>query len=237
MWGIHDEIRGMLKDLIAAAENEDMAKITDKGPAFSRAVIEMIYKENNILYPMALETLSEEEWVEIRSGEDEVGYAFVTPGTEWPAERTDKAESDHAEAINGLLNLDTGQLNPEQINLILKHLPVEVSFVDNTDSLRYYSDTPERIFPRSPGIIGRKVQQCHPPKSVDIVERILDAFKSGKKDSAVFWIDMNGRKILISYYAVRDSAGNYTGTIEVTQDITKIQTIDGERRLLDWDAE
>ena len=117
---------------------------------------------------------------------------------------------------------------------MMKHLPVEVSFVDDNDELRYYSDTPERIFPRSPGIIGRKVQKCHPPKSVDVVERILEAFKSGEKDSSAFWIDMNGRKIHISYYAVRDADGKYMGTMEVTQDITDIMSIEGERRLLDW---
>jgi hypothetical protein len=187
---------------------------------------------------MAMDTLSEEEWREIRNGEDEVGYAFVKPGTAWPGGDTagETQSAPATGAVQGTIGLDTGALTPEQINLMLKHLPVEVSFVDENDTVRYYSGTEERIFPRSPGVIGRTVQKCHPPKSVHIVERILAAFKSGEKDSADFHIGMNGRMIRIAYYAVRDSKGVYRGTIEVTQDVTGIVGLSGEKRLLDWDA-
>jgi PAS domain S-box-containing protein len=114
-------------------------------------------------------------------------------------------------------------------------LPLEISFVDENDQVRFYSETPERIFPRSPGVIGRKVQNCHPPKSLHIVQRLLDAFRSGEKDSADFWIQSQGKFILIRYFAVRDKEGHYKGTIEVTQDITAIRALEGERRLLDWE--
>jgi DUF438 domain-containing protein len=239
MWGRPDEIRAMIKSLTASAASSDTAAVAETGPKISRAVVEMIYKENSILFPMAMDTLSEEEWREIRSGEDEVGYAFVKPGTEWPASGSSGEPVSGAASGDGqgAIGLDTGALTPEQINLMLKHLPVELSFVDENDTVRYYSGTEERIFPRSPGVIGRTVQKCHPPKSVHIVERILDEFKSGGKNSADFHIGMNGRMIRISYYAVRDSKGVYRGTIEVTQDVTDIVGLSGEKRLLDWDAD
>ena len=135
----------------------------------------------------------------------------------------------------GRLSLDTGQLTLKQVNLMLKHLPVDLTFVDENDEARYFSAGKERIFPRSPGIIGRKVQQCHPAKSLDTVNQIVADFKSGAKDKAEFWIQMRGRLIYIRYFAVRDDEEIYRGTLEVSQDITDIQSITGERRLLNWD--
>jgi len=131
--------------------------------------------------------------------------------------------------------LDTGALTAEQIDLMLKRLPVDVSFVDENDTVLYYSETPDRIFHRAPLVIGRKVQNCHPSKSVDVVERILQAFKAGERDAAEFWIELNGRFVHIRYFALRDKAGAYRGTLEVTQDATAVRGLRGERRLLDWD--
>lgn len=136
---------------------------------------------------------------------------------------------------NARLNLDTGQLSPEQINIMLKHLPVDISFVDASDELRYYSDTADRIFARTPAVIGRKVQNCHPPKSVHVVNKILEEFKKGSKDAAEFWIELHGKFIYIRYFAMRDADGNYRGTLEVSQDVTEIRKLRGERRLLDWE--
>jgi len=130
--------------------------------------------------------------------------------------------------------LDTGQLSPEQINLMLTHLPVDVSFVDENDEVRYYSDVPDRLFTRTPGVIGRKVQNCHPPDSVHMVNAILDAFRAGNQDTAEFWIQMKGRFVHIRYFAVRDSEGVYRGCLEVSQDVTDIRALEGERRLLEW---
>jgi len=121
----------------------------------------------------------------------------------------------------------------ETLEAILDALPVEVSFVDDTDTVRYYSKGDKRIFKRTPAVIGRKVQECHPPKSLHKVEQVISDLKSGKRDVAEFWIDLNGRKIYIRYFAVRDKVGKYLGTLEVTQDITEIQKIEGEKRLLD----
>jgi len=235
MWGIHDEIRAQIRDVRAAVEAGDAERIVDLGPKLSRAVVEMIYKEHSILFPMSMYVISEDEWREIRKGEDEVGYAFVEPGSGWPEEDGASAGPGSARA-GGAIDLNTGSLTREQIDLMLRHLPVEVSFVDENDEVRYYSGHRDRIFPRSPGVIGRKVQKCHPPKSVDVVKRILGAFRSGERDKADFWIEMNGRTIMISYLAVRDDGGVYRGTIEVTRDVTAIRGLEGERRLLDWDG-
>ena len=130
--------------------------------------------------------------------------------------------------------LDTGALSPEQVNLMLKHLPVDISFVDENDTVAYFSATPDRIFSRVPAVIGRTVQNCHPSASVKVVNRILDSFRKGEKSSAEFWIQLQGRFILIRYYAVRDGQGRYRGCLEVSQDITSIRTLEGQKRLLDW---
>ena len=132
------------------------------------------------------------------------------------------------------LRLDTGILTAEQVNLMLKCLPVDISFVDENDEVRYYSDTKDRLFPRSEGVIGRKVQDCHPPKSLDIVQKILDAFRAGEKDMAEFWLTLGGRFIHIRYFAMRDAKGRYRGALEMAQDVTGIRGLEGERRLLNW---
>lgn len=139
-----------------------------------------------------------------------------------------------AEAIGDKLNLDIGNLSLEQINTMLKTLPVDLTFVDDKDEVAYYSDTEDRIFPRSKGIIGRAVQNCHPPKSVHVVEDILQKFKSGEKDVAEFWIQMDGNFIMIRYFALRDEEGKYMGTLEVSQELSRLRTLEGERRLVQW---
>ncbi len=138
---------------------------------------------------------------------------------------------------DNLLSLDTGKVTAGQVNLVLKHLPVDITYVDENNEVKYYSEGKERIFPRSPGIIGRKVQNCHPPSSVDTVNKIVSAFRDGSKDSADFWLNLGGRLIYIRYFAVRDIDGGYRGVVEVSQDITDIQKIEGERRLLDWGSD
>ena len=132
------------------------------------------------------------------------------------------------------LTLDTGTLTAEQVNLILTHLPVDVTFVDEKDEVRYYSATKERIFARAPGIIGKRVQDCHPPDSIHVVNRILDEFKAGAKDVAEFWMTLGEKFVHIRYFALRDGDGEYRGTMEVSQELTDIRTLEGERRLLDW---
>jgi len=134
----------------------------------------------------------------------------------------------------GILKFETGSLSKEEVEAILNTLPVDVTFVDKEDAVKYFSKAEKRIFARTKAIIGKKVQLCHPQKSVHIVNKILDAFKTGKKDVAEFWIQKDNRLIHIRYLAVRDKDKKYLGTMEVTQDITDIKKIEGEKRLLDW---
>jgi hypothetical protein len=139
-----------------------------------------------------------------------------------------------AENKKRMLQFETGTLSKEEVEAILDSLPVDISFVDKEDRVKYFNKAEKRIFVRTKAVIGRKVQLCHPQKSIHIVNKILEAFKTGKKDVAEFWIQMNNRLIYIRYFAVRDKNGKYLGTLEATQDITDIKKIKGEKRLLDW---
>ena len=239
MWGRHDDIRAQLKQAREALESQDLKTFLEMGKVCTQAIEDMVYKENRILFPLSLEELDESEWIDIRKGEGDIGYAFAGPAGSWPRATIDleaATDADTAGSDAGQIELDTGQMAVDQINLVLKHLPVDVTFVDENDRVRYFSAGKERIFPRSPGIIGRSVQNCHPPKSLDVVTRIVGEFKAGMKDEAEFWIQVEGRLIYIRYFAVRDAEDVYRGTLEVSQDITDIKAIEGERRLLNWDG-
>ncbi len=244
MWAIHDDVRAgwkALDGLLSAGPGDDPAafnaRIVEVFEPLNTAIREMFYKEDNILFPAALEKLSEEEWRAIHAQEPEVGYCYVEPGNQWPLGsiplETAPSPVEAQAAAENLLPLDTGALAPQQINLLLTHLPVDITYVDKDDTVRFFSQGKERIFPRSPAIIGRKVQKCHPPASVHRVQKILDDFRAGRRDVAEFWIQMQGKFIHIRYFATRDEQGEYQGTLEVTQDITRIRTLEGERRLVD----
>jgi uncharacterized protein len=236
MWGTHDQIRDQLKAFRQALAEEDAEKAEELWGPLAEAIESMFYKEEHILYPTALRMLTEAEWAAIRDQSDEIGYALIRPGDAWqPEETAEEAPSgaNVAVAPGGRLALDTGALTVEQINLLLKNLPVDVTFVDENDTVRYFSDTQERIFVRMPAIIGRKVQNCHPPESVHIVNGLLDEMRQGKRDVAEFWIHMGEQYVHIRYFALRDDQGAYRGCIEVTQDVAPIQALTGERRLLD----
>jgi DUF438 domain-containing protein len=195
----------------------------------------MVYKEEKILFPMSMEKLTAADWAEVKRGEDELGYALAKPAFALPLAAGRPSPSPApAPAAAGLLNLGTGALSLEMVDLVLRHLPLDLSFVDENDVVRYYSESKERIFPRTPAAIGRTVQNCHPPKSVDTVNRILESFKAGRQSVAEFWIHMGPRFIHIRYFAVRDGDSKYRGCLEVTQDIGALRALDGERRLLDW---
>jgi DUF438 domain-containing protein len=232
MWGVHDQIRDLLKTARQAVRENDRGAFSGTAPALARAVSEMVYKENRILFPMAMETLSDEQWLDVRRGEDELGYALAEPGGEWPGRDaiTPKKEN----SMDGTLKLGTGELTLEQVDALLRHLPVDISFVDAENRVRYYSDTADRLFPRSPAVIGRSVDKCHPPKSVDKVLQITEAFRKGEKDVAEFWIELGGRFIHIRYFAVRNAEKEFLGTLEVSQDLTEIRKLKGVRRLVDW---
>jgi DUF438 domain-containing protein len=245
MWAIHDDIRAgwkALEALLEAGPSDDVdvfkVKVDETFEPLATAIREMFYKEEKILFPTALEKLSGEEWLAVRAQALEVGYCYVEPGDQWPPPKAVIPEAalpsaEVREMARDLLHLDTGTLTVQEVNRLLTHLPIDITYVDKDDTVRFFSQTKERIFPRSPAIIGRKVQKCHPPESVHRVQQILDDFRAGRRDVAEFWIQMRGKFIHIRYFAVRDGRGEYQGTIEVTQDIGGIRELEGERRLLD----
>lgn len=235
MWGLDDEIRGLIKTARALAAGGDVAALTTMLPKLVGMVDDMIYKEEKILFPTSLQVITAEEWERIAAGDPEIGYAWVE-GPAGDAARAAAATAaptgvEAGEAM--LLPLVTGALTIEQLNLMLTALPFDISFVDEHDRVRFYSEG-ERIFPRSPSAIGREVRNCHPPKSLDKVEEILAAFKAGEKDVAEFWIEMGPRFIHIRYFAMRDAEGAYKGCLEVVQDATHIRSLEGQRRLVSW---
>lgn len=241
MWAKDDEVRGFLKQLEAALRGaiENPAQRNEIVPIAQRAVMaleEMIQKEERILLPMSLETLTEEDWGEVWQQSPDIGWCLVEPreGYQLPESQQPLPEAriDDAHSIA----LPTGSLTLEQLKGLFANLPVDITFVDADDRVRYFSQGPERIFGRSRAILGRKVQHCHPPKSVDIVERILDDFKSGAQSVAEFWLNFQGMFVHVRYFAVRDEAGKYIGTLEVTQDLTRLRALEGERRLLEYDS-
>jgi hypothetical protein len=236
MWAIHDDIRMMIRETRELLIDEKAEELVAAGRRLSEIMADMIYKEEKILLPMSLEALDERDWARVKKGEEEIGYAWVNPGTEWkPAAAVEEAPlAPEYRRPAAALELDTGALTLGQVNLLLKNLPFDVTFVDETDSVRYFSAGAERIFPRSPGIIGRKVQNCHPPDSVHVVNHILEAFRKGDRQVAEFWIQSRGRFIHIRYFAVRDEAGRYRGCLEVSQDVAAVRRLQGEQRLLDW---
>ncbi|MDP6698862.1 MAG: DUF438 domain-containing protein [Candidatus Latescibacteria bacterium] len=242
MWGKDDEVREALAGLgevlaeVGVAVGEwHIVREAVVEPTL-QAIEEMVRKEENILLPMARNALTEAEWGEIWAQSAEIGYCLVEPGEEY-APAAGATEADQNKGQNGKLVQPTGALTHEQLAGIFRALPVDLTFVDAEDRVRYFTKGAERIFSRSTAILGRKVQHCHPPSSVGTVERILSDFRSGRQDACSFWINLKGRFVYIRYFAVCDEAGQYMGTLEVTQDLTGERALEGERRLLEYENE
>jgi DUF438 domain-containing protein len=240
MWAKDDEVRALLKGLGAALSSagETAAALQDGPSAAARAGLaaleEMIYKEENILLPMCLDMFTAEDWAEIWLASPRHGWCLVEPrkGYRPPEAAIKEAVSLQAgEAVP----LPTGNLTLGQLKAMFTTLPVDLTFVDADDRVAFFSEGPDRIFDRSTAILGRLVQHCHPPRSVHIVDRIVGDFRAGRQNVAEFWITFKGRLVHIRYFAVRDEAGKYIGTLEVTQDITRLRALEGERRLLEYD--
>jgi DUF438 domain-containing protein len=236
MWGVHDEIRAMIKGakVLVMGKRAEAVKVATEA---AQKVSDMIFKERNILYPMMTNALSEDDWIKVENESDELGYCLVPPASKWNPERASVAKEDAAYSNAGKpsgssINLGTGVLKPAQIELMLNHMPVDITFIDENDVVRYFSNSKERIFPRNKTIIGRLVQNCHPPKSMAVVEQILNDFKSGAKDNEDFWINMHGMMVYIRYFAIRDENGKYAGALEVSQEISAIRALQGEKRIM-----
>lgn len=229
MWAVHDDVRGKIKEARAALRDGRFEVIRKEGPELSRLIAEMIYKEERILFPEAMRRLTPADWREIRAGDDEIGYLAPPAG---PA--ADAAPRGPPPSGTDRVGLTTGSLTLEQLDRMLLAMPVEFSFVDDQDVVRYYSGQAERVFPRSPGVIGRNVRNCHPPKSLAQVNAILRAFRGGTRDRVEFWIPYRDKFLYITYHAVRAADGRYLGALEVTMDASRVRKLTGEQRLLDW---
>ncbi|MCW3788970.1 DUF438 domain-containing protein [Plebeiibacterium sediminum] len=229
MWSFHDDIRRNIKAVITQLQEGNIdLKIFNKcvGDIFFN-MHAIKFREERILFPCILSTISESQLEKMNREGFELGYPFIQPNLKMDKEFKPDYEGN-------LVNLGTGKVSIEQIKLIFNHLPVDITFVDENNKVCYFSTPPKRIFPRTTAIIGREVSKCHPPESVHVVEQIVESFRSGEKDQADFWIKMRGEYILIQYFAVRDENGNYKGVIEVSQEISGIKALEGEKRLLDW---
>jgi PAS domain S-box-containing protein len=234
MWKFHDEMRANLKTVTKAVEAGALDDETlELMKETIRNIFDMTTREEKMLLPTAMKLLSNEEWIKISEEEKEIGYIFIQNPPMWPKEKS-QSQTKATDTLADVLFLQDGSLSKEQLELFFSHLPFDVTIVDENDRVAFFNKGSERTFLRSPGVIGREVKFCHPPKSVDMVLKILEAFKEGSKDSAEFWITFNGRFVHIRYFALRDKERRYKGVVEITQDITDIKKIEGERRLLDW---
>jgi len=241
MWAVHDEARGRLKALdealgAADATAGEFAEVANHvGDEALQIIRNMTTKEEDILLPMMMQTLTEEEWGEIWTQSPRYGWCLVEPHDGYrpplPEQRTKTVDLPEDRAIT----FPTGQLDFGQLRGIFAALPVDLTFVDAENRVRFFSEG-DRIFSRSKAILGRKVQHCHPPKSVHIVDQIVEDFRSGRQNVAEFWIELHGNFVHIRYFAIRDETGEYLGTLEVTQDLTRLRELKGERRLLQYDA-
>ncbi|MGB9683581.1 MAG: DUF438 domain-containing protein [Candidatus Bathyarchaeales archaeon] len=245
MWIEHNQLREKKKQLKNLLENianvsfpDFKRQLGELANAINSALNSHIFKENNILFPTAQRVVTEQEWASMRADFDEIGYCCFTPEhlITKPAKTVEKPIAEEKSMPEGTLQFETGTLTKEDMEAILNTLPVDITFVDKDDAVKYFNKAEKRIFVRTKAILGRKVQLCHPQKSIHVVNRILEAFKKGEKDVAEFWIQVGDRLIHIRYFAVRDKNGKYLGTMEVTQDITDIKKIEGEKRLLDWEG-
>ena len=243
MWAFHDDIRAIIKMAKNLTETKELVSLNMTLQNLFQNLEHIMQVEEGRLIPRALEMLQESDWMEMRDGDEEIGWMFDNAPVAYPPHveneyihpSQDTKKRKLPFSLEGRIDLEQGHMLPEQINLLLKFMPVDITYVDENDIVIFYNRGEDRVFPRSAGIIGREVKFCHPPKSVDQVLMILKEFKAGRRDEAEFWINFKGKFIHIRYFAIRDDAGTYKGVIEVSQDVTHIRGLEGQQRLLDWD--
>jgi len=243
MWMEHNKIRETkrkLRDLVEKWNTMQFAEFKTELREVAKTLCTLLqshfFKENNILFPAALQVVTIDEWEETREEFDEIGYRCFTPPQAIVTMKTEKPKSVATSVPVSTLQLETGCLSKEEAEAVLDTLPLDISFIDKEDSVKYFNKADKRIFVRTRAVLGRKVQQCHPQKSIHIVNKIVEAFKAGKKDVAEFWITLDDHFVHIRFFAVRSKDGNYLGTVEVVQDVTDIKKLEGHKRLLDWEA-
>lgn len=243
MWGKHDEIRELIKgsiellltenitpdELLASAEIILMPTVNQ--------IIDMTKKEEEILFPMTLDKLTDVEWYEIEKQSLEIGYCLYDPPKSWKPVWAKEDTLAEMNKIGGNIQLPSGSFSVEELLAILNHLPIDMTFVDKDDKVKYFSQGKERIFQRNRAILNRDVRLCHPPASAHIVDKIIDDFKSGKENRAPFWINMDGNMIHIEYFALRNEKGEYLGTLEVSHNVQGYRDLEREQRILSYSKE
>jgi uncharacterized protein len=240
MWGKHDEIRDLLKGSIEVLQTEDISG--EEFKALSELVLlptlkniaDMVPKEVEILFPMALDKLTESDWYEISKQSLEIGFCLYDPQVIWKPEWVGEQSINEVQKSGSTVQLPTGSFTAEEIMSILNTLPVDITFVDKEDKVKYFSQSKDRIFQRNRAILNRDVRHCHPPASAHIVDKIIDDFKSGRQSKAPFWINMGGKMIHIEYFALRNEKGDYLGTLEVSHNVSVYRELEGEQRILSY---
>ncbi len=233
MWGVDDSIRDGIKEVkkMIVDNTGSNREIVQKANKVIDKIKEMIFKEHNILFPMAVDTLTEDEWLAIEGESDELGYCLVGPQGKWKPLNENIQSKEENQNVQAYVKFETGSLSFKEISCIFNTLPIDITYIDKDDMVKYFTQG-ERVFTRTKAIIGRSVENCHPPTSVAVVTQMLEDFKSGEKENEDFWLRMGDLYIYIRYFAVRDENGKYLGTMEVTQNIQPLQEIQGEKRLL-----
>jgi len=240
MWGKHDEIRDLIKGSIEVLQTTEMTN--EEFGAVAEIVLtiaataakEMITKEEEILFPMSLDVLTEADWYEISKQSLEIGYCLYDPQVDWKPEWAEEQSINASQKSGSHVQLPSGSFSAEEIMAILNTLPVDITFVDKDDKVKYFSQSAERIFQRNRAIINRDVRHCHPPASAHIVDKIIDDFKSGRQSRAPFWINMGPKMIHIEYFALRNDKGEYLGTLEVSHNVTPYRELEGDQRILSY---
>lgn len=236
MWGVDDEIRGFIKELRTAAESGTAEEVKAAVQAAEEPIRSMVKKEEEILKPLLIHHLTEEDWQLVAQESAHIGYCFTgdregaapSDAQAWIKKGTAAPEPKNDAPIQ----LPSGSFEVHELEALLNSLPVDLTFVGADDTVRYFSETKERIFPRTRTILGRNVSDCHPPKSLHAVEELVADFKSGKKDNESFWIQQGEAFILIRYFAVRSAEGEYLGVVETTENIAPLRVLEGQKTLL-----
>lgn len=255
MWSLDDDVESKIKTAVNYLNNDEDEKFLKLQDGVIDIVEDIMQKEEDILYPTAMDMISDAEFEEMRRGDDEIGYALIDNPKSYGSLEQEKEASVDKDLLDDLkdllvkhgsleniekdavLDVDRGKLTLEQINLIFKHMKIDLSYVDENEIMRFYTDTDHRVFPRSPGVIGRDVHNCHPKESVHMVDKIIQAFRNGEQDEAEFWIDMGEKFIYIAFTAVRDESGKFRGVLEMMQDVTRIRSLEGSQRLISWESD
>ncbi len=229
MWSLHDEIRNTIKFLIKESENQKPIDLIVGLGKLYFLLYGVVQKQNLILFPVVINKLDDHTFEDMFDASFEYGFSYIQE-----PERIDRGDSLNMDQLNNILKTETGHLEIETLVSILNVLPIDFTFVNADDEVQFFNDNPDRVFPRSKSVIGRNVRNCHPPESVDVVEKILQSFREGKRDKAEFWIKLRGKMVYIYYLPISDKAGVYKGCLEISQEISGLRALEGEQRLLDW---